>query len=138
MEYMSKWISMCNRGGLFEINDTCYLMFRDIELKVRKYLFAVLGRTTSYDKDTIICSVASDDSVQFYWAMLFVDIEDEDSAIRLLKEIVGLWVTMHGFSIAGCWLEQYKQATKTNAQKGLRKELKRNKGKGGKINYTHN
>ena len=30
MEYTSKWISMCNCGGLFEINDTYYLMFRDI------------------------------------------------------------------------------------------------------------
>ena len=70
--------------------------------------------------------MASDDNVQFYWAMLSVDIENEDHAIELLKEIIGLWVTMRGFSIAGCWLEQYKQATKTNAQKGLRRELKRN------------
>ena len=69
--------------------------------------------------------MASDDNIQFYWAMLSVDIEDESHAIKLLKEIIGLWVTMRGFSIAGCWLEQYKQATKTNAQKGLRKELKR-------------
>ena len=103
---------MCNRGGLFEINDTCYLMFRDIELKVRKYLFSVLGRTISCDKDTIISSVASDDNVQSYWAMLSVDIENKDHAIELLKEIIGLWVTMRGFSIAGCWLEQYEQATK--------------------------
>ena len=57
--------------------------------------------------------------------MLSVDIEDEDSAIQLLKEIIGLWVTMRGFTIAGCWLEHYKQATKAHAQKGLRKELKR-------------
>ena len=42
-EYTSKWISLCNRGGLFEINDMSYLMFRDIELKVRKYLFSILG-----------------------------------------------------------------------------------------------
>ena len=49
-DYTSKWISMCNRGGLFEINDTCYLMFRDIKLKVRKSLFSILGRTTSCDK----------------------------------------------------------------------------------------
>ena len=114
---------MCTRGGLFEINDTCYLMFRDIELKVRKHLFSVLGRTNSCDKDTINSSLASDDNIQFYWAMLPTNIENEDHAIELLKEIIGLRVTMRGFSIAGCWLEQYKQATKTNAQKGLRREL---------------
>lgn len=125
MEYTSKWISLCNRGGLFEINDISYLMFRDIELKVRKCLFSILGRTTTCGRETIICSVASDLNVQFYWGMLSVDIEDEDSAIQLLKEIIGLWVTMRGFTIAGCWLEHYKQATKAHAQKGLRKELKR-------------
>ena len=26
-EYTSQWISLCNRGGLFEINDMSYLMF---------------------------------------------------------------------------------------------------------------
>ena len=57
--------------------------------------------------------------------MLSVDIEDEKSAIKLLQEIVGLWVTMRGFTIAGCWLENYKRATKTTSQKGLSKELKR-------------
>ena len=24
MEYTSKWISLCNRGGLFDVNGTCY------------------------------------------------------------------------------------------------------------------
>lgn len=49
--------------------------------------------------------------------MLSVVIEDEKSAIKLLQEIIGLWVTMRGFTIAGCWLENYKRATKTS-QKG--------------------
>lgn len=128
MEYTSKWISLSNRGGLFEVNDISYLMFRDIELKVRKCLFSILGRTTTCDKETLIHSVSSDLNIQFYWSMLSVDIEDEESAIKLLQEIIGLWVTMRGFTIAGCWLEHYKQATKTNVKKGLRKELKRTTG----------
>ena len=32
MEYTSRWISLCNRGGLFEISDISYLLFRYIEL----------------------------------------------------------------------------------------------------------
>jgi hypothetical protein len=106
------YICLCNRGGLFEINDISYLMFRDIELRVRKCLFSILGRTTTCDKETLIHSVSSDLNVQFYWSMLSADIEDEESAIKLLQEIIGLWVTMRGFTIAGCWLEHYKQAKK--------------------------
>ena len=40
---------MCSSGGLFEINDRCFLMFKEIELKVRKHLFAIFGRTTTCD-----------------------------------------------------------------------------------------
>ena len=65
-------------------------------------------------------------SVQFFWTMLSVDIDGEEQAVKLLKEIIGLWVTIRGFSIAGTWMEQYLHATKgTSKTKGLRKELKR-------------
>ena len=58
--------------------------------------------------------------------MLSVDIDGEEQAVKLLKEIIGLWVTIRGFSIAGTWMEQYLHATKgTSKTKGLRKELKR-------------
>ena len=53
-------------------------------------------------------------------------IDGEEQAVKLLKEIIGLWVTIRGFSIAGTWMEQYLHATKgTSKTKGLRKELKR-------------
>ena len=37
--------------------------------------------------------------------MVSVDIANEHT-IQLLKEIIGLWVTIRGFSIAGTWLER--------------------------------
>ena len=51
----------------------------------------------------------------------------EEQAVKLLKEIIGLWVTIRGFSIAGTWMEQYMHANKnvSSKSKGLRKELKR-------------
>ena len=58
----------------------------------------------------MIDAVASDDDVQFLWVFLSCDITDED-AIYLLKEIVGLWLTIRRFSIAGTWLEEYKRKT---------------------------
>ena len=62
--------------------------------------------------------------MQFYWTMLSIDIESEEQAVKLLKEIIGLWVTIRGFSIAGTWIEQYMQANKcvSSKSKGLRKE----------------
>ena len=75
----------------------------------------------------IIKAVTNNDDVQFCWTlMLSVGIHVEKHAIQLLEEIVGLWVSSRGFSIAGAWLEQHKQVTKasTAKNKALRKDLK--------------
>ena len=92
-------------------------------------VFITFERGSSVDsgqRETIISAVASDDDVQFFWTMLSVDIDGEEQAVKLLREIIGLWVTIRGFSIAGTWMEQYLHATKgTSKSKGLRKELKR-------------
>ena len=55
-----------------------------------------------------------------------MDIDGEEQAVKLLKEIIRLWVTIRGFSIAGTWMKQYFHASKgTSKSKGLRKELMR-------------
>ena len=54
-------------------------------------------------KETIVHAVAEDDGLQFYWTMLSIDVESEEQAVKLLKEIIGLWVTTRGFSIAGTY-----------------------------------
>lgn len=122
MQYTRNWTCLINRGGQFEINDTTYLLFREIELNVRKHLFLTLQQQTcmvaSSDKrDSIISAVASDDNVQFHWTFLSVDIESEDQAVNLLKEIVGLWLTIRGFSIAGTWIEYYLKDSLTKESK---------------------
>ena len=60
LEYTTKWTTLVNRGWLFEINDTAYMLFREIELKVRKHLFIAFERSTSmsdYDKRKTIVHV---------------------------------------------------------------------------------
>ena len=52
-----------------------------------------------------------------------VDITNEQIAIDLLKEMIGMWITIRGFSIAKAWLEKYMPEKKSK-QKALRKELK--------------
>ena len=127
-EYTTKWIELVNRGGLFEINNTAYTFFREIEMKVRKKLFTAFDTKAVYqDPSENINSIGSDDDIQFYWTILSVDIENEAQATKLLKQIIGTWLTVRGNSIAGTWLEQYRQITKPgpSKKKGLRKDLKR-------------
>ena len=87
-----------------------YLLFREIELKMSKHLFLTLQEISSVDsrkRQHIISAIASDDNVQFHWTLLSVDIESEEQAVELLEQIVGLWLTIQGFSLTGAWMEQY-------------------------------
>ena len=115
LEYTMKWTRLVNRGGLFEINDTTLLLLKEIELISCKQLCITFERGSSVDsghRETIISAIANDDNVQFFWTVLSVDIDGEEQAVKLLKEIVGLWVTIRGFSITGTWMEQYLHAVK--------------------------
>lgn len=131
LEYTCKWTREVNRGGLFEVSDMCYYLFKEIELKTRQHLPSLLSPSVSSDldhnnKEIVISAVLGSESVQFFWTMLSVDIPNEECAIKLLHEIVALWITIRGFSIAGEWLEKYKQQKKsgTKKSKSLRKQLK--------------
>ena len=48
--------------------------------------------------------------------MISVDI-DQHVGEQLLTQIVQLWVTIHGFSAAGAFVDQYKQMTKKSTKK---------------------
>ena len=119
LEYTTQWIACVNRGGLDEINDSTYTLFTEIEVRVRKHLYVAFNRLTTEEnlRDAIIDSVASDEDVQFYWTILSVDIENEEKATLVLKQIIGLWLTVRGFSIAGKWMDQYLQISKQSTSK---------------------
>ena len=129
MEYTREWSSKVNRGGLFEINDTSYALFREIELCIRDRLRSTLASSTVHQgtKDQLLKEAFEDVDVQLYWSLLSVDIESSSDADELLKEIIELWLTIRGFSIAGQLMEVYKKKSRktTKKSKGLRKTLKR-------------
>ena len=131
LEYTTEWVRKVNRGGLFEVNDTAFSLFCEIELSMRDRLSALLKSSSveTGQKDRLINLVCEDEDVQFYWSMLSLDIDTVHNAALLLKEIVELWLTIRGFSIAGQWLEIYKnnKALTTKKTKSLRKTLKRAK-----------
>ena len=60
-----------------------------------------------------------------YWSMNSIDIAEEIHSTELLSNIISLWVTIRGFSIASTWMEEYKRARSTTKPKhSLRKGLR--------------
>ena len=122
------WTSLVNRGGLFELDDTTYLLFKSIELKTQDILPHHLKKLdTTVTKEDIIQAIKTDENVQIIWNLLSIDISDDDDAQELLQRIVEMWVTVRGFSMTSFWIEQYKQANHValKAKKALRKTLKK-------------
>ena len=64
----------------------------------------------------------------FLWTMLAVDSDDEGNSIRLLKDIIKLWIKLRGHSLASAITENYKKVKEVNLKKSksLRKQLQYN------------
>ena len=45
--YTIQWIACVNQGGLFEINDSTYTLFTEIEVRVHKQLYVNFDRLTT-------------------------------------------------------------------------------------------
>ncbi len=125
--YTKEWVTAVNRGGLFVVRDGTFELFKAIEVKTKEVLPQHLA---SYEQDAtreeLIQSIVSDDMVQTRWRLEGANIIDEEDGNELLSKIVGMWVTMRGFSITSKWIEDYKHAKKKNVKKSksLRKDLK--------------
>ena len=132
LTYTWTWFELVNRGGLYPLNDDTFSLFASIEKRVRSLLPTFMLKSSS-DKETFKRSVHdkvfSNEDVQFYWTLLSQDIESLEDAEFLLTEIINLWVTIRGFSIAASWMKAYKGTEKKNVQKstGLRKSISGNK-----------
>ena len=128
LEYTRDWLVKINRGGLFEVNDLAYRLFKEIEIDLQgKLKDHLIHSIPNASKEDLIGSVACNDSVQFYWSMVSIDIDDEVVCRDLLLEIIDRWLTIRGFSVAREWMEMYKRCTvkATKKSKPLRKSLKK-------------
>ena len=111
LAYTHEWVKAVNRGGLYEVKDEVYLLFREIEVKMQSHLMAHLKAlsTTHYEsqssKTTIINLVQHDNNVQFYWSIVN-DIQNEEWSEELLNHLITSWLTIRGFSISSQWMEE--------------------------------
>lgn len=125
-DYTKKWTTITNRGGLFEINDLSFRLFKAIETVLRSQLSSSLLKSASDNKKCILDGVTSNENVLFHWSLLAVDIENEENSSELLTHIVQLWLTIRGYSLTNEWVERYKMQKRTSIakEKGLRKSLR--------------
>ena len=118
--YTKRWLDQVNRGGLFPLNDETFHLFIEVEKCVLAYLSKYLT-TSKLDKDCFKADVhdkiIQNEDIQFYWALLSQDIDCPNDAQTLLSEIIRLWVTIRGFSMAASWMEIYKEKESTNTEK---------------------
>ena len=123
-----EWTLALDRGGLWYVKETTFILFIAIEEEVRECLKMLLGSNPAAGKkEEIVENVISSDDVEFYWLISTADFEIGEKEVHsaLLKEIVQLYVTIRGFSYASFWMEKFKQSAKKSTQrsKSLRRDL---------------
>lgn len=128
LQYTKLWVEQVNRGGLFQVNNDTYLIFRAMELASRRVLSVkrVTSHPTLKIQQEMEKAIMNDPSVTAHWNYLLTKIADleTDESDELLGEIVDKWVKIRGHSFASGWVEQYQIATKQSTKKkGLRKSL---------------
>ena len=127
MSYTKMWFERVNRGGLFPLNDSTHCFFVEVEKAVRVFLPQHVTKSSDQDffKAKVINTIVKDEEVQWQWTLMSQDIDNEEHGTELLTEIVQLWVTIRGFSLAASWIESYKRNNHTTTKKsrGLRKSL---------------
>ena len=106
-----EWTNAIDRGGLWHVSDSTYLIFYLMEEEIRKLLIADNAKTLNAD-------------LLFQWSLLTATIGDEVGNI-ILKKLADLYITIRGFAFASSCLELYKQQHKKRTQKSkaLRKKL---------------
>lgn len=118
-DYTLEWISNIDRGGVFYVNQDTFSLFKAIEIKTQECLPRHL-QCSSTSKEKLITNITSDDSIQFLWSLVAIDISDAAEDAELLKELVQTWVTIRGFSMTSTWVEQYKLAQKKSVKRSKR------------------
>ena len=118
--YTKEWIGKVNHGGLFPLNNLAYISFIAVEKEVKvllpTYMVKQSSKSSHEFKQRGIDNVIKNEDIHCYWTLLSQDIDSEDAAIELLKEIVQLWVTVRTFSLVNTWMETYKRNIKTNTK----------------------
>ena len=76
LEYTKRWLLAIDWGGLFHLHDEAYNMFYEMECLVKKLLTTLDRSEKKKNKQDTIAQIANNDSIQFYWSMIAVELGD--------------------------------------------------------------
>ena len=121
--YTREWTKAISRGGVFEVSNVAFLVFRKLNLLMRELLPPHLIKCTM-DRAEVMKAVGDDEDLLFHWDILCGQLSNDESQ-KLLQEVVDLWMTISGHALAKQLMEQYKQdkLKLTSKTKSLCKEL---------------
>ena len=119
------WIHRIDRGGLWHVGETMYMVFYIMEEEIRHHFTLELLPENEERKKKILSALYSNVDLQQQWERLAMDYLDEKEKSHLLNQIIRLYVTVRGFAFANSCLELYKQrhTKKLQKSKSLRREL---------------
>jgi len=89
LDYTSQWLKIVSRGGLYEVNDDVFLLFKEIEKSMLVKLMSHLEHGAnppseqSSQKEEILQRIVSDSNVSFYWDIVSYNIQDDDRRFEL-------------------------------------------------------
>ncbi len=86
-----------------------------------KYMTSMCKKDSKTFQHDVMQRISDNEDVKFHWCLISQLIESYEDQQILLKDIVTLYNTVRGFSIAASWLEDCKKSTYTSM--GLRKSL---------------
>ncbi len=114
LDYTKEWYSKVNRGGLFPLNDTTFMLFIEIEKQTRRFLTVsnMLNSSQERLQDDVIKKITDDENVHSQWILISQSIDKQEDTCWLLNEVVKLYVVIRGFSVTAMWMEQYKNFIK--------------------------
>ena len=113
MDYVKVWTKANDRGAPMHVWLNTLHCFKAIKMVI--YDLIKKGFPT---KEEVMSQVTEN---RIHW-MLICDLHDEGESFELLQDVIGVWFTIKGFTIAGELFEGYKKATKSNVcgKKGVK------------------
>ena len=123
LAYTTEWMTKIDRGGLFQISEVAFLLFKNLEIKFRQTYLPVLTQpslsrsTCQTTKSDIISKFIDDELIQFHWALLAVDIDNVQDSSELLTEIVKKWLDIRSFSTVDTIMETVKSKDKKKSKR---------------------
>ena len=107
-----EYTNLVDRGGLYHVERIVYSLFVTIKIIVYKELTDIMltNKGANIELKSNLGWVCDDEVVQLVWRMISpLTIEDNTTRKNLLTDIIYLWITTRGYSMAAATKESVKK-----------------------------